>query len=313
MSYTTQATPETVEFIRVVNGKVVFNDGSVEKRKEYKIINDEPIFQFKNITYKLSSNLKTMSVILNGNETKVVSAPALTPLQSEFDINDRFNFLSKFTDMVIDGLIVSQIVAGEGGLGKTHSVLASLNSRGLKKDEDYIVVKGFATAKALYATLYENNGKIIVFDDCDSVLKDPIAQNILKGALDSYDERTVSWLSKGFIDDGLPSSFEFEGQIIFISNLPGHKIDGAIKSRSMMVDLSMTLQDKIQRMQAILPNVLPEIDLELKQEVLDFMAMHAYEAVEFNMRTLQKSIKVKFAYGDSYEWENAVKYLLTNA
>ena len=243
---------------------------------------------------------------------KTQDAQPLKPLQSEFSINQRFGFLEKFTNMVLDGETASAIVTGEGGLGKSHTVMAQLDKRGWEEEIDYIVVKGYATPKALYGTLWEHKNKTVIFDDCDSVLKDPTAVNILKGALDSYDKRTISWLQKGFIDDGLPNSFEFQGNVIFISNMDSGKIDQAVKSRSMTIDLSMTVEDKIERMQTILPNILPAYDLTMKQEVLDFMAENSEEAVEFNVRTLQKLIKTCHAYDGNPEWKEAGKYLLTN-
>jgi hypothetical protein len=57
-------------------------------------------------------------------------------------------------------------------------------------------IKGFSTAKNMFRTLYENNGSTIIFDDCDSILKDAIAINILKAALDSYDKRVITWVLK---------------------------------------------------------------------------------------------------------------------
>jgi hypothetical protein len=135
----------------------------------------------------------------------------------------------------------------------------------------------------------------------------------LKGALDSYSVRTISWLSKGFIEDEYPSSFDFTGQVIFISNINSVNMDQAIKSRSITIDLSMTINDKIERMQHILPTILPEYDLDLKETALEFMAQHSNEAREFNLRTLQKSIKVIAAYGlENDEWKSAVKYLLVS-
>lgn len=243
---------------------------------------------------------------------KTQEAQPLKPLQSEFDINKRFGFLEKFTNMVLDGETASAIVTGEGGLGKSHTVMSQLEERGMEEEVDYVIIKGYATPKALYGTLWENSKKTIIFDDCDSVLKDPTALNILKGALDSYDKRTISWLQKGFIDDGLPNSFEFQGNVIFISNLSSEKLDQAVKSRSMTIDLSMSIQDKIERMTHILPNILPAYDMDMKKEVLEFMAKHSDIAVEFNVRTLQKCIKVAHAYDGSPEWEDAAKYLLTN-
>ncbi len=40
--------------------------------------------------------------------------------------------------------------------------------------------------------------------------------------------------------DVYPAQFNFTGRIIFISNKSKDSIDGALKSRSLMVDLTMT-------------------------------------------------------------------------
>ncbi|MFK5951240.1 MAG: hypothetical protein QM500_20990, partial [Methylococcales bacterium] len=157
--------------------------------------------------------------------------------------------------------------------------------------------------------------KLIIFDDCDSVLKDATSLNILKGALDNYDERVISWLSKGFISDDLPDSFKFTGRVIFISNLALTKIDGAVRSRTLSVDLSMTLQDKIDRMRAIIKNIEPDYSLEVKTKVLNYLDDNKEKAKEFNMRTFEKSIKVLSYYidmGSEDQGFEAIKYLLTN-
>jgi len=195
----------------------------------------------------------------------------------------------------------------------THTVNKAIKRKGLEEDHDYVVIKGFATPKALYVTLWENKEKTIIFDDCDSVLKDPTAINLLKGALDSYEKRTISWLQRGFADEDIPQSFEFKGQVIFISNINSARLDGAIKSRSIVVDLSMTMKDKIDRMRHILPKILPDHSMKIKEMALDFMEEHAEEAKEFNLRTLMKASKVIKAYGiENEEWKAAVKYLLVS-
>lgn len=248
------------------------------------------------------------------NNFGAVRAMPLKPMQSEFPINQRFEFLDKFTNMVLDGDVVSEIITGEGGLGKSHTVLNALAARNMVEFQDYVVIKGYVTAKALYATMFEHNGKVIVFDDCDKVLQDPVSLNILKGGLDSYAKRIISWLHQGFGDDDLPPYFEFTGKIIFISNKSAERLDGALKSRSIVIDLSMSLQDKIDRMQHILADILPEYSMEIKQATLDFMKIHAAEAIDFNLRTLIKSTKVVNAYGlENDAWEDAVKYLLVQA
>lgn len=282
----------------VNNGSKIYSRAT---KKDGTFTHDGFVFQF-------NDDEKAIYMVLES----AVAARPLQPLESEFTINQRFGFLEKFTNMVLDGETVSAIVTGEGGLGKSHTIMGALEKRGWQEGTQYVVVKGYATPKALYGTLWEHRDKTIIFDDCDSVLKDAVSLNLLKGALDSYDKRTISWLQKGFIDDNLPNSFEFQGNIIFISNMSSDKLDQAVKSRSMTIDLSMTLKDKIERMNYILPSVMPSYPMDLKQTALDFMAQHADIAKEFNMRTLQKIIKITHAYGDNPEWKDAAKYLLTN-
>ena len=282
----------------VNNGSKIYSRAT---KKDGTFTHDGFVFQF-------NGEEKAIYMVLES----AVAARPLQPLESEFTINQRFGFLEKFTNMVLDGETVSAIVTGEGGLGKSHTIMGALEKRGWQEGTQYVVVKGYATPKALYGTLWEHRDKTIIFDDCDSVLKDAVSLNLLKGALDSYDKRTISWLQKGFIDDNLPNSFEFQGNIIFISNMSSDKLDPAVKSRSMTIDLSMTLNDKIERMNYILPSVMPSYPMDMKQTALDFMAQHADIAKEFNMRTLQKIIKITHAYGDNPEWKDAAKYLITN-
>jgi hypothetical protein len=196
---------------------------------------------------------------IGGGQSSIVSAAQAMskPVDPElvFGINERFQILEDFVDMVATRTIPSAIIIGEGGLGKSHTVFKALKAAGLMNIDDaeigarfdeglsrkaYVVVKGFSTAKGLYRTLFENKNKIVVFDDCDSVLKDPVAANLLKAALDSYDKRVITWNAEAFGDDDLPRSFEFTGGVVFISNMPMYKIPQAIISRSMPADVSMT-------------------------------------------------------------------------
>ena len=57
----------------------------------------------------------------------------------------------------------------------------------------------------------------------------------------------------------------------------------AILSRSLTVDLTMTPNDKIERMSAILSSILPEYTLEAKKEALDFLKT-VKDEVSLNMR-----------------------------
>jgi hypothetical protein len=253
-----------------------------------------------------------------------VAIAAATEKQNRFDINTRFGFVEKLVNMVATGVQPSAVITGEGGLGKTYTVTKTLEANGYKDISDlaefqvgsvintrkcFTMVKGYSTAKGLYRTLFENNKSIIVFDDCDAVLKDPVALNLLKGALDSYGKRIISW-NADMKDDDLPRSFEFTGRVIFISNMDQEKIDQAIRSRSMMIDLSMSLDQKIDRMEFIAKSeeFLPEYDSVIKSDSLALIREIKADCKEISLRTLIAVCKIR---ASNKEYKDLATYMLT--
>ena len=223
-----------------------------------------------------------------------------------FNINQRFNFLQDLTSMVVMGNTPSLIVTGEGGLGKTHTVTETIKELNLD-DNDWVTFKGYSTARGLYNTLFDHNGKLIVFDDCDSVLEDKVALNILKSALDSYETRQITWMAKMTKSDEYPNQFNFTGRVIFISNKDRSKIDGAILSRSLTVDLSMTPQEKIERMSFILPRILPTVPLDVKVDALNFLDQNK-DSAQLNLRTLIMVSKIRRQFPDT--WQDLATYMI---
>lgn len=209
-----------------------------------------------------------------------------------------FDDLKVYVKMVIEGKQPSLIVTGQPGIGKTYVVTQEMEKSGLKKGDDYMHIKGRSTAAGMFISLYENRNKIIIFDDCDSIFKSQDAVNILKGALDSYDERQISWLVGRALRsaDGtdIPKTFVFTGKIIFISNLPQSKIDDAVKSRSFVLEIALSPGDMIKKMKAELPCVMKKATWFSKEMAMDLIEQ-IYDTdnnLELNMRTLIKAIKI---------------------
>ena len=246
------------------------------------------------------------------------------PKVEKFGINARFGFVEKLVSMVASGVQPSAVITGEGGLGKTHTVTKTLEANGFRDISDlgaleigarvnmskaFTFIKGYSTPKGLYRTLFENNKSVIVFDDCDSILKDPVSLNILKSALDSYGKRIISW-NADMREDDLPRSFNFEGRVIFISNLDEGKIDQAIRSRSMMIDLSMTTDQKIERMETIAAceDFMPEYSKEIVGDALALIREIKDEVKEISLRTLIAVSKIRASNKD---WRDLASYMLT--
>ena len=239
---------------------------------------------------------------------------------SEWPINQRFEFVSQLVGMIADNTATSVVVTGPGGLGKTHTVKEALQAHGLEDASaldcttaparSYKMIKGYSTAKGLYRELFNNKDSVLVFDDCDDVLKDNTALNLLKGALDSYDQRVITWnTDKG--DDDLPRSFVFQGRIIFISNMKRKQIADALLTRAYCVDLKMTTQQKIERMEHMVASehFMPHYSQQMKQDAMDLIKTLQADVKELSLRSLQAVAKLRAAGGN---WQALAKYTLTN-
>jgi replicative DNA helicase len=225
----------------------------------------------------------------------------------EWGINTRFTFLEKLTKMTALGMTQSLVITGEGGLGKTFTVTKTIKNTLTDMDNVHIV-KGHSTARGLYNILHDNRNKLIVFDDCDSVLKDKVALNILKGALDSYDERIISWSSHMPKNSEYENEFEFTGAIIFISNMRKDDIDQAILSRSMVVDLTMSVEDKINRMRSVLGKVCSNFSFCSKLDAMNLIEKNKDRISDLNFRTLIKVCKIRNTFPN--EWIELSKYMM---
>lgn len=276
--------------------------------------------------------------------SQVVTESAVSVPGIYFTVQERFNFLADFTDMVASRTIPSVMVVGSGGMGKSHTVMEALKAAGLVPhlittvvepdfdddgnlkngaeieaarvpDNAFVVIKGYSTPKALFRTLYENRDRIVLFDDCDSILKNQTATNILKAALDSYDERVVTWNAEDpFGKSDLPRSFEFTGGVLFISNLDIDQIPQAIRSRSLNCDMSLTRPETIERMRMIVEtgHFMSEVVMSIKLEALDFVEQNGMipEVRALNLRTLIGVVKARLSRPEN--WERLALYSMVH-
>ena len=211
--------------------------------------------------------------------------------------DEMFKNIERLTKMVGRGLQPSLVITGGAGMGKTHIVKSTLEEMGLKESYDFVHFKGRATAAGLFVTLYENNDKIIVLDDCDSVFKDDDAVNILKGALDSYDTRKISYISTKSLKDEfgseVPRHFEFSGRIIFISNISQSKLDEAIRSRSFVADVDLTNEQMFERIEQLMPKMESRVPASAKAQALELMKeLDAEFEIEINLRSFIKAARI---------------------
>jgi hypothetical protein len=225
-------------------------------------------------------------------------------------IEARFNILDDMTKAAINGDIRAMIVQGPPGVGKSYGVEYQLEKAGLfekisGKKIKYEVVKGAMTPIGLYATLYRHSDpkNVLVFDDCDSVLMDDLALNILKAALDSGKKRRIHWNADSSLlrREGIPDSFDFKGSVIFITNLKFDNIKSkklqdhleALQSRCHFLDLTLnTTRDKILRIRQIFRkgDLFQDYDFtpEQGEEIVAFMQDNHSKLREISLRMALK-------------------------
>ena len=111
---------------------------------------------------------------------------------------ESFDQIEAFVNSVIKGRRMGLLITGDPGVGKTFTVQKKLDKAGSQYEEFKGNIK---SATNLYSLLFDNNDpdKILVFDDCDSVLQDEAQTEILKGALDDKKIRLISYIAKNLM------------------------------------------------------------------------------------------------------------------
>ena len=260
---------------------------------------------------------------MSNAETVKFVAPVETDEQAMTRIRERFAILHDMTKAAVAGNIRAMIVSGPPGVGKSHGVEAEvdkavlfdqLSGRRLRAE----VVKGSATPIGLYQTLYKYSDRncLVVFDDCDSILMDDVALNLLKGALDSGKKRTISWLGESHTlrREGVPDRFEFRGSVIFITNLKFDQIRSqklrdhleALQSRCHYLDLTLdTMRDKVLRIRQIAQDGELfdgyEFDSVTQAAIIDFMDANQGRLREMSLRMAIKIADLCRSFPDNWQ------------
>jgi len=224
-------------------------------------------------------------------------------------IRERFDILDQMAEGTTTGAVRAMIVSGPPGVGKSFGVekvleQASLFDKMAQRKNRFEVVKGAMSALGLYAKLYKfsDEGNVLVFDDCDSILLDDLSLNILKAALDSSKKRYISWNTDSSMlgREGIPDRFEFKGSVIFITNIKFEHVRSkklkdhldALESRCHYLDLTMdTQRDKFLRItQIVRDGMLDSYDFEdgAAQEIVDYMWEMKSRLRELSLRTVLK-------------------------
>lgn len=285
----------------------------------------------KDISRELSIPYYKILNIRKSAPVKQIDSPVV--VENEKTLDDKVKYLEETMQDIYDisrgvaaGAFNSLFISGRAGTGKTYNVERALKDEGLEEEDDYIMVSGAVSVIMMFKKMYQYRNKTLVFDDCDAVFRDENGRNMLKAALDTKKVRKISYLKKSSlvfdpkdfetdpqgefeqIENGLvPAYFEFSGRVIFISNLAKDKADpdGAIRSRSILIDVNPDDATLMERMKKLLPHLEPKaMPINEKKEIYEFMK----NANDVSMRTFVKAAGFKMA--GLKNWERMAKRYL---
>ena len=215
--------------------------------------------------------------------------------------NEKYELLQKSLEAVSKGTIKLLILKGLPGTGKSFATLKYVKENGL----NYEYINNYATPLAFYKLLYEKRNKdVIIFDDVQSI-GDPKIKSMFKSACGELEDgrRVVSYHSTSPIlkSEGLPESFELEGNIVLIFN---DDISGfePIVNRGVTIDFLFNFQEMMEVLQTF------QAAAGIEQEVMDYVKENCNQATNnLSIRTLVMLSKLK---KDGYDFKMFAKEIL---
>lgn len=252
--------------------------------------------------------------------TAVLDVESTTPEPNESveeigqRIQDRFSIMHTMAKAAIEGTIRSLFISGPPGIGKSYGVF----NLAKESDRNVRIIKGQVRPTGIYKELYEarDENSVLVFDDADSIFSDETSLNLLKSACDTTRDREICWLSETKMEseDGekLPRRFEFNGSIIFITNLnfdamikKGHRLAphfDAMMSRSHYIDMAINSKKEllvrinhVVYLEGMLDGVLNDVEI---REVMHYIAENSDKLREVSLRMCDKVAGLRKMGGD---------------
>jgi hypothetical protein len=275
-----------------ITEKWYLNPDDDRVKKQFNLKTKEGRIKYDQFVYKMKKAepdyMKPVEVIQDLNEQYL-----------EFLDNDKQRFM---------------ISAGGAGIGKSYGfkkLAEALNMKPFEEgdepgdeDYDYYEAPDVNSGKQLLTILKAHNGKIILFDDNDKVLRRSDCASVMKKATATTGKRIVSDA------DDVKTNFEFTGRIMVMTNknlaaLSENEDTKAIISRAMMVsEIYLTVPETIEvlksRYQDMEFEEVPRLDDEKedkkeRDEIIKLIVENQknIDPAKFTVRTFQEMLNAK--------------------
>lgn len=225
------------------------------------------------------------------------------------DTTEFYGTLKQKIEMVRQDYIHSLFVVGDSGCGKTTFITSQFNDGTLVKQTGHI------SPLQLYSVLYHNReGKIIYFDDTESLLGNEDAKVLIKQATDTTETRIVMWNTSRKLDN-MPNWFVLDSNIIFaLNSISQDESMKAVINRAEKVELNFCWDDYIKIMYSIAKKARQVLGTSItpqeRQKIVDFIRENSDEATEsFSLRS-QFKVENYYVF-DRRNWQKYALELLS--
>ncbi|MBD3216578.1 MAG: AAA family ATPase [Candidatus Lokiarchaeota archaeon] len=273
-------------------------------------------------TNKLTSKRIGVTLVIHGKSFKEVPPPSEE--QKTWDeiyaasFDGKFDFLEKSIDMLVKGFTNGLLVFGGSGIGKTFNITEWVLNKVKKVNKRVFILKGSSIKDIadLYEFLFENkDNTIMVFDDSEALWTSRDRRGLILQATESQgsgarvidvESRVLDKLNRHRVKgiEKMPLTFEFNSQILIITNMPKHKIDPAIKDRMLMVDMTLSLEQILTGLSERVSVLQPNVPTEIKEEVLEFMIEISPRLKSISFRDYNNVMMIRYMYQESSIWKN---------
>lgn len=225
-----------------------------------------------------------VSVMYNNDDTVIKAENELKTSSSKKAPEQAFKEMQGYVKTVIKGIQPGVILCGAPGIGKTYRVMQQLKANGFQYGQNLAIIKGKATPRQMYLTIYDykDKGNIILIDDADALVGPKAPEdviNILKAALDSTadDEgRLVSYKVSGKLEDDegnpIPKTCYANCGIIVLTNYSAGQLDTAIRNRVFVQTLDFTNEQLLNIIKQIMPDISPaQLSMDSKYKAYDYL------------------------------------------
>lgn len=239
--------------------------------------------------------------------------------RSQFDV--QLDVVRDRVRQVAAGHATGFILSGPGGLGKSYTVLKTLQ----EVDADCLVLNSHMTPKGLFQVLADNSHRIIVMEDMEHLFNNKQAAGVLRGALwsqagrtaEGYQPRRLTWTNRHGTEEVV-----FTGGLIILMNgvLPDTPEMQAAKTRVPCLDMVVTDEMVADKMREIASTGFDDgcirLSAEICREVCEFVIEEAAEqGKQPNLRMLSHGFRDRFAFDEGRAvtpWQELVRQQIQN-